>query len=36
MEGTKNNLEIKFHFESQNLKNSNLLLEREEKKRYLK
>ena len=36
MEGTKNNLEIKFHFESQNLKNSNLLLEREEKKTIFK
>ena len=36
MEGTKNNLEIKFPFESQNLKNSNLLLEREEKKTIFK
>ena len=36
MEGTKNNLEIKFPFESLNLKNSNLLLEREEKKTIFK
>ncbi len=37
MEGTKNNnLEIKFPFESQNLKNSNLLLEREAKKTIFK